>query len=150
MLSAAGASSLSSVVNSSSEKSSRQAALSTGWVRIASSENSIGTLVWMVTRSFESRILSRLFCNDSRYVFLDGFGRGNRASSAASTRAELLDQFDRAFVADARRAGDVVDRVAAQRHHIDDALGRHAETRLDAGGIEQRLSLVGLRMRPRP
>ena len=45
VLSAAGASSLSSVVNSSSVKSSRQAALSTGWVRMASSEYSMGTLV---------------------------------------------------------------------------------------------------------
>ena len=38
VLSAAGASSLSRVVNSSSEKSSRQAALSTGWVRMSSME----------------------------------------------------------------------------------------------------------------
>ena len=44
VLSAAGASSLSSVVNSSSVKSSRQAALSGGWVRMASSEYSMGTL----------------------------------------------------------------------------------------------------------
>ena len=66
VLSTAGASSLSSVVNSSSVKSARQAALSTGWVRMASREYSMGTLVWMVTSSFERRMLSRLFCSDSR------------------------------------------------------------------------------------
>ncbi len=66
VLSTEGASSLRSVVNSSSEKSWRQAALSTGWVRMASSEYSMGTPVWMVTSSFESRMLSRLFWRDSR------------------------------------------------------------------------------------
>ena len=59
---------------------------------------------------------------------------------AASMRgldgAELLDQLDGAFVADAGRAGDVVDGVAAQGHDVDDALGRDAEDGFDAGGIE--------------
>ena len=45
VLSAAGARAWSMMVNSSSLKSSRQAALSTGWVRIASRENSMGTAV---------------------------------------------------------------------------------------------------------
>ena len=53
-------------VNSSSVKRSRQAALSTGWVRMASRVYSMGTPVWMVTNSFERRMLSRLFWRDSR------------------------------------------------------------------------------------
>ena len=46
-------------------------------------------------------------------------------------RAEALDEFDRTFVADTRRAGNVVDGIAAQGHHIDHALRRHAENLLD-------------------
>ena len=41
--------------------------------------------------------------------------------------AEALDELDRALVADAGSAGNVVDGVAAQGHDVDDALGRHAE-----------------------
>ncbi len=47
--------------------------------------------------------------------------------------AEFLDQVDAALVADAGRAGNVVDGVAAQRHHVDDFFGRHAENLLHPG-----------------
>jgi hypothetical protein len=60
--------------------------------------------------------------------------------------AEGLDELDRALVADAGRAGDVVDGVAAQGHHVDHALRRHAEHRSTPAGSRMRLSLVGLRM----
>ena len=42
-------------------------------------------------------------------------------------RAEAADQLHRSLVADAGRAGDVVDGVAAQRHHVHHPLGRHAQ-----------------------
>ena len=58
--------------------------------------------------------------------------------------AELLDEFDGALVADAGRAGDVVDGVAAQSHDVDDALGRDAEDVFDAGGIEDEVVLGGV------
>ena len=49
--------------------------------------------------------------------------------------AEAADKFDGTFVADAGRAGNVVDGVAAEGHDIDDAGGRDAEEFLDFGGI---------------
>jgi hypothetical protein len=42
-------------------------------------------------------------------------------------RAVLDDQLARALFADPRYAFDVVDRIAHQREHVDDLLGRHAE-----------------------
>ena len=88
-------------------------------------------------------MLSRLFCNDSRYVLL--FDRRVRQRiERGFDGAELLDQFDGAFVADAGRAGDVVDGVAAQGHDVDDALGRDAEGGFDAGGIEDEVVFGGV------
>ncbi len=49
--------------------------------------------------------------------------------------AEALNEIDGAFVADAGSAGDVVDGVAAQGHHVNDALGRNAENFLHLGGV---------------
>ncbi len=50
--------------------------------------------------------------------------------------AELLDELDRAFVADAGGAGDVVDCIAAQSHDVDDLLRWDAEVGFDAGWVE--------------
>ena len=41
--------------------------------------------------------------------------------------AELLDQFDRPFIANARRTGNIVDGVAAKGHHVDHLLRRNTE-----------------------
>ena len=92
----------------------------------------------MVTSCLLTRMVSRLFCSDSRYVL-----RSTSAawSSAASDAAEALDQLDRTFVADAGRAGNVVDGIAAQGHHVDDLLRRHAENFLDLGGIADQVIL---------
>jgi hypothetical protein len=61
--------------------------------------------------------------------------------------AEFLDQLDAAFVADAGRAGNVVDRVAAQGHHVDDFVGRDAEdVSVTLAGSRIRLSFCGLRI----
>jgi hypothetical protein len=49
--------------------------------------------------------------------------------------AEGLDERDGGLLADAGDAGNVVDRVAHQRHDIDDAIGRHTELGLDGSGI---------------
>ena len=73
-------------------------------------------------------MLSRLFCNDSRYVLRLMTLVG--AVEGGFDGAELLDEFDGAFVADAGCAGDVVDGVAAEGHDVDDAFGRDAEGRL--------------------
>ncbi len=48
--------------------------------------------------------------------------------------AEFDDQVDAALVADAGRAGNVVDGVAAQSHHVDDLFRRHAEDLGHLGG----------------
>ena len=53
--------------------------------------------------------------------------------------AEALDDLDRTFVADAGSAGNVVDGVAAQGHHIDHALGRHAEDLFHFGGVANQI-----------
>ena len=50
-------------------------------------------------------------------------------------RSVFDDQFTRAFLADARHAFDVVDRVAHQREDIDDLLGRDAEFLAHAGRV---------------
>ncbi len=66
-------------------------------------------------------------------------------SSAVEHRfqtAEFLDQVDAALVADAGRAGNVVDAVAAQGHYIDDFFGRHAESLLHPGGVENQVVLL--------
>ena len=80
---AAGASSRSRVVNSSSVNNVLHAATSGACVRIASGSNSSGTSQWIVTSSLLSSTASRLFCNDSRYVF-------RLISSARSSAASAL------------------------------------------------------------
>ena len=56
--------------------------------------------------------------------------------------AEFLNQFDAAFVADAGRAGNVVDGIAAQGHDVDDFLRRDAEYLGHFGGIEDQVVLL--------
>ena len=56
--------------------------------------------------------------------------------------AELRDQIDRALLADARHAGDVVARVADEREHVDDLRRLHAELLDDAGLVEPRAVLA--------
>ncbi len=56
-------------------------------------------------------------------------------------RAELLDEFDGAFIADAGRARNVVDGVTAQGHDVDDALGRDAERLFNLGGVKDEVVL---------
>ena len=75
-----------------------------------------------------------------RFAF-DGLGRRDCGVQRGLHAAELLNEFDGSFVADAGRAGNIVDGVAAQGHHIDDALGRNAEDGLDSGGIENEVVL---------
>ena len=58
--------------------------------------------------------------------------------------AELLDEFDRTFVADAGSAGDVVDGITAEGHDVDDFCGRHAENFFDLGGIEDEIIFGGV------
>ena len=41
--------------------------------------------------------------------------------------AEFLDQLHAALVADARRAGNVIHRIAAQSHHVHNLVRRHAQ-----------------------
>ena len=72
---------------------------------------------------------------------LDGVGRCDGGVHGGFDRAELLDKFDGALVADAGRAGDVVDGVAAEGHDIDDALRWDAECLLDADWIEDEIVL---------
>ena len=60
-------------------------------------------------------------------------------SSDGFHAAELQDQIHGAFVADAGRAGNVVDRVAAQGHDVDDLLRRDAQCFLYLGGIENQV-----------
>ena len=54
-------------------------------------------------------------------------------------RAEALDDFDRPLVADAGRAGNVIDGIAAQRHHIDHLLGTHAQNLFHLGGVADQI-----------
>ena len=61
--------------------------------------------------------------------------------------AELLDELDRSFVADAGGAGNVVDRVTAQGHDVDDAAGGTPRLASTPAESRMRLSLVGFRMR---
>ena len=53
--------------------------------------------------------------------------------------AEALNDFNRTFVADPRRAGNVVNRIATQRHHVHDPLGRHAKNLLDLRSIADQI-----------
>ena len=55
--------------------------------------------------------------------------------------AETPNQLHGSFIAYAGRAGDIVDAVAAQRHHIHDFVGRHAEDLLDLGGVADQVVL---------
>ena len=90
---------------------------------------------------------------DSVAVVLEGFalafafdGVGLVASGVEGGfyRAELLDEFDGAFVADAGSAGDVVDAVAAEGHDVDDLLGADAQGGFDAGWVEDQVVLGGV------
>ena len=58
----------------------------------------------------------------------------------AFQRAELADERLRALLADAGNAGDVVDRIAPDRHHVDDFLRRQTEHFDDAVRVVQRLA----------
>ena len=55
--------------------------------------------------------------------------------------AEALNQLHRSFIADARRAGDIVDGIAAQRHNIHNLVRRNAENLLDFGSIADQVVL---------
>jgi hypothetical protein len=72
---------------------------------------------------------------------LDGVGGGGGGGDGGLDGAELLDELDRALVADAGSAGDVVDGVTTERHDVDDTLGKDTEGGLDAGGIEDEIVL---------
>ncbi len=58
--------------------------------------------------------------------------------------AEAFDNFDRAFVADAGRSGDIVDSVAAQCHDIDHALGKDSENFFDLGSVADEIVFGGI------
>ncbi len=85
-----------------------------------------------------NRIVSRLFCSDSRYVF---FSTSAACSSACSTVPKSLDDLHRTFVADAGRSGNIVDGVAPQRHHVHDPLRRHAQNFLHLRRIADQVVL---------
>ena len=57
-------------------------------------------------------------------------------------RAETADQFARAFFADAFRAGNVVDGIAHQRHHVGDFFRRHAHQLFYFGGVHDEIAFV--------
>ena len=59
-------------------------------------------------------------------------------------RAEAFDQRLRAFVADARRAGDVVDRIAAQRQQVGHLFGPHTHESLHLFGVVPFVVLGGI------
>ena len=148
VLVAAGARACSRVVNSSSEKSSRQAALSTGWVRIASRENSMGTAVWMVTSSFESKMLSRLFGERFaiRLLRLMVSGVETAASSAASTVPNCWISSTEPLSPMPGAPGMLS--TASPRRAITSMTRSGGTPRTDStpAGSRTRLSLVGLRM----
>ena len=50
-------------------------------------------------------------------------------------RPEAADNLDRTFVPNSRRSGDVINRVAAQRHHVNHLLGTHSQDLFHLGGI---------------
>ena len=52
------------------------------------------------------------------------------------------DQLHAAFVADARSSRNVVDRVAAQRHYVDDFVWRDAERLSHLVGVENQIILL--------
>ena len=54
---------------------------------------------------------------------------------------ETLDEFNRALIADTGSAGDVVDRVTAQGHHVDDAIRRHSQDLLNLGSVANQVVL---------
>ena len=58
---------------------------------------------------------SRLFCRLSRYIFARDFGG---AVERGCDGAELGDEVDGAFVADAGRAGNVVDGIAFEGEQV--------------------------------
>ena len=53
--------------------------------------------------------------------------------------AKALDDFDRAFVADARRAGDIIDGVAAQGHHVNYLLRTDAQNFFHLGAVADQI-----------
>ncbi len=55
--------------------------------------------------------------------------------------AEALNQFHRALVADTRRAGNVVDGIAAQRHHVDYFFRGNTENFFNLGGVANQIVL---------
>ena len=55
----------------------------------------------------------------------------HRALQRRLRRTKALDKFFRAFFPNAFRAGDVVDRVAHQRHYVSDFVRRHAHQFFD-------------------
>src|SRR5208282_4093087 len=77
-----GSTSFNKEVNSSSANSARKDSTSGSSAFIAATSNSTATSVSIVTSCLLYRILSRLFCSDSRYVF---FSTSAACSSACST-----------------------------------------------------------------
>ena len=67
---------------------------------------------------------------------LDGIGVVAGGIEDGFYAAELLDEFDGAFVTDAGRTGDVVDGIAAQGHDVDDLLGWYAKDFDDFGRVD--------------
>ncbi len=57
-------------------------------------------------------------------------------------RAETQNQFARAFFADPFRAGNVVDRIAHQGHHVGDFFRRHAHDLFDFCFVHHQIGLV--------
>jgi hypothetical protein len=90
---------------------------------------------------------------DGLAVLLEGFAVGLALDGVRGVAggvedgfygAVLLDELDGAFVADAGRAGDVVDGVAAEGHDVDDLLGWDAEDFDDFGGVEDEVVFLGV------
>ena len=59
-------------------------------------------------------------------------------------RSKALDQLNRSFVADSRRAGNVIDGVAAQGHYIDNLLRTDTQNFLDLGRVANQIVLWGI------
>ena len=76
----------------------------------------------MVTSSFgEQDVVAVVGERFAVSLALDGVGGLDRGVHGGFDGAKLLDEFNGTLVADARRARDVVDGVAAKGHHVDDA-----------------------------
>ena len=72
------------------------------------------------------------------FDFLRAIERRFRGTKAA-------DQFLRAFFADAFRAGNVVDRIAHERHHVGDFFGRHAHQLFHFCRVDNQVGFIGPR-----